>query len=253
MVALGVAEVLDVAGRILVLFDIDGTLIHSGGAGVRGMAAAVAALHTHPGALADVPVAGRTDRAIVRDVLARIGLPDTEDQVAALRDAYLRELPNALAQPPEGTFGVLPGVPEALDALSTDDRFTVGLLTGNFATGARIKLEFFGLWQRFALGAYGDRHVNRRDLVPLAVAESREAGWPPAAVVVIGDTPLDVDCALAHGAIAVGVATGHTTPAELADAGAHLVVDTLESLTPIADRLAGLCRQQSMTNRRESR
>lgn len=240
------------SGRILVLFDIDGTLIHSGGAGVRGMATAFAALHAQPAALADVPVAGRTDRAIVREIFARLGIPETEDRVAALRDAYLRELPAALAQPPEGAFGVLPGVEAALDALEADDRFRVGLLTGNFVNGARIKLEFFGLWRRFALGAYGDRYVNRRDLVPVAVAEACDAGEAPGAVVVIGDTPLDVDCALANGAIAVGVATGHATASELADAGAHLVVDTLESLTPIADRLAGLCHQQSRGSRQES-
>lgn len=228
-------------GAVLVLFDIDGTLIQTAGAGVRGMGAAFAELHAQPLALEGVPVAGRTDRAILREIFTRYAIEETDDTIAALRDAYLAELPLHLRQRVQGGFGVLPGVHAALDALEADDRFTVALLTGNFERGAQIKLAHFDLWERFAFGAYGDAHVNRRDLVPVAIEQAQRAGRDPRHVVVIGDTPLDVDCAHAHGARAVAVATGHHTLEELRATGADLTVETLESLVPANTRLAALC------------
>jgi phosphoglycolate phosphatase len=227
---------------ILVLFDIDGTLIDTAGAGVRGMGLAFERVHGRVGALGDVPIAGRTDRAILCDAFERQALLPTEPALAAVRDAYLEELPGQLAHPARERFGVLPGVHTTLEELEADPRFTVALLTGNFVKGAEIKLTHFDLWRRFAFGAYGDNHVHRRDLVPVAVARATEAGRQPAAVVVIGDTPLDIDCALAHGAVAVAVATGQHSVRELSDAGADLVVETLEALAPAGDRLHALCR-----------
>ena len=117
----------------------------------------------------------------------------------------------------------------------------MALLTGNFAGGAEIKLGHFDLWRRFAFGAFGDDHVNRRDLVPVAVREAASRGVVPTAVVVIGDTPLDIDCAHAHGAMAVAVATGHYDEAALARAGADLVVPTLEAMAPASERIVRLC------------
>jgi phosphoglycolate phosphatase len=221
---------------ILVLFDIDGTLLHSRGAGVRGMNRAFLALHGWSAALDGVPIAGRTDRAIVADVFGRRGVDDSPGRVWALREAYLSALPGELAVAPPASY-VLPGVEEALDSLEADTRFTVALLTGNFETGARLKLEAAGVWGRFAFGAYGDHHVNRRDLVPVALSASEAAGHRHDAVVVVGDTPLDVDCARAHGALAVGVATGSYTVEELTEAGADLAVATLDHLRPAAAAL----------------
>jgi phosphoglycolate phosphatase-like HAD superfamily hydrolase len=109
----------------------------------------------------------------------------------------------------------------------------VGLLTGNYRRGAAIKLGHFGLWERFAFGAFGDAHADRRHLVPVAIAEAERAlgvRIPPARVVVIGDTPLDVDCAHAHGAVAVAVGTGPFSTAELAASNPDLVLETLEDL-----------------------
>jgi phosphoglycolate phosphatase-like HAD superfamily hydrolase len=229
------------SATILVLFDIDGTLIQTGGAGVRGMATAFGRLHGRPAAMDDVPVAGRTDRAIVGQVFGRCGLELSDAGLTALRDAYLNELVREMTRAGGADFGILPGVLDALASLDADPAFTVALLTGNFARGAEIKLAHFDLWRRFRFGAFGDDHVNRRDLVPVAVERARELGVAPSHVIVIGDTPLDVDCAHAHGAQAVAVATGHYSVAELEATGAEIVVDTLEALDPMAVRLNALC------------
>jgi len=214
----------------LILFDIDGTLIQSGRAGLRGMNAAFWRLHGREGALEGVPIAGRTDRAIVSDVLRLIGIEPTDDSVKALREAYLEDLRFEIGRPVEAPSGVLPGVVELLSALEAMPNLTVGLLTGNFVGGAAIKLGHFGLWERFRFGAFGDEHADRRALVPVAIEEATRAGCrvaSPERVFVVGDTPLDVDCALAHGARAIAVATGPFGREELDAAGAHHVVPTL--------------------------
>ena len=215
----------------LVLFDIDGTLVLTGRAGVRGMNAAFQRLYGRADALDGVAIAGRTDRAIVTDVLARMRIDLDDGHIEAVREAYLEELRVEIRRPVTHWSGVLPGVSDLLEALDQREDMTVGLLTGNFEGGAAIKLGHFDLWRRFQFGAYGDRHVDRRDLVPVAIAAAERAGIKPAScgdVIVIGDTPFDVDCAVAHGARAIAVATGPFTREELAAAGADLVVDTLE-------------------------
>jgi len=214
----------------VILFDIDGTLIHSARAGIRGMNAAFARLYGVADALEGVELAGRTDRAIASQVFRAIGREPTAEAIMALREAYVHHLAEEIAKPLPGSL-VLPGVMAVLDALEARDDCAVGLLTGNFERGAAIKLGHFQLWSRFAFGAFGDDHVSRRDLVPIAMAQAaRRAGrsFPASRVVVIGDTPLDVDCAQAHGARSVGIATGPFTRDALASARADLVLDTLE-------------------------
>lgn len=221
---------MDPVKTTLVLFDIDGTLIQSGRAGVRGMNAAFRRLYGRDAALDGVPIAGRTDRAIVADVLQMIGIEPSDDEIGRLRDAYVGDLRVEIGRPVEAPRGVLPGVTELLSALERVPHVAVGLLTGNFAAGAAIKLGHFGLWERFTFGAYGDVHADRRALVPVALGEAARAGCVPASpnrVTVIGDTPLDVDCARAHGVRALGVATGPFSAGDLSAAGADLAVPTM--------------------------
>ncbi len=214
----------------LVLFDIDGTLVHTGRAGLRGLARAFDDLFQSPHAIDNVPFAGRTDRAIVSDSLANIGRGFTEPLFRDVRQAYCARLAEEIQREVEHPKCVLPGIIGALDALEARGDVAVGLLTGNFIAGAEIKLGYFDLWRRFPFGAFGDAHVNRRDLVPLALERARLAGHPsfPAdRVVVIGDTPLDVDCAHGKGARAIAVATGNYDVAALALTGADVVVADL--------------------------
>lgn len=215
--------------RTLVLFDIDGTLLHTLGAGIRGMNRAFGRLHGRPDALDGVPVAGRTDRSIVTDGFRRIGIEPDLGHVRALRDVYVGEIPDELHRIAGTAAGVLPGVDRAIDALERADDVAVGLLTGNFEVIAAIKLGHYGLAHRFGFGGYGDDYFDRRDLLPMALQRARETGidGSGARVVVIGDTPLDVDCAHAHGAFAIAVATGTYSADDLAGAGADLVVNTL--------------------------
>jgi phosphoglycolate phosphatase-like HAD superfamily hydrolase len=220
--------------RRLVLFDIDGTLVLSGRAGVRAMNLAFDRLHAHGDALDGVAIAGRTDRAIVTDAMAKIGVDPTDASIEALRDAYVERLRVEIGRPPaEHPSLVLPGVSAMLDALAAEPRAVTALLTGNFHLGAAVKLQHFDLWHRFQFGAYGDRHVDRRQLVPVALEQARAAGLADASaaeVVIIGDTPHDVDCAKAHGARVLAVATGGFDRAALTACGADLAVDTLEDV-----------------------
>ena len=221
----------------LVLFDIDGTLIKTGRAGLRGMNAAFERLHGRSEALEGISFAGRTDRAIVADIFRALGLDAGASVMDELREAYLGHLAEEIKKPVPDCE-VLPGVEASLEALDLRKEVGVGLLTGNYRQGAAIKLGHFGLWERFGFGAFGDAHADRRHLVPVAIAEAERAigaRVPPSRVIVIGDTPLDVDCAHAHGAVAVAVATGPFSTAELAACRPDLVLETLEDLPALLE------------------
>lgn len=216
----------------VLLFDIDGTLIHTGRAGVRALEHV---MHDEFGvgdALEGIPLAGRTDRAIILEVLGRVAPSHeaTDEWLLTFRDRYLERLSSELASDQPGKR-VLLGVFELLDALDArGDGACIALLTGNFALGAQAKLRHFDLWHRFAWGAYGDAAVNRNDLLPTAMAQARAAGLAdvtPADVVVIGDTPHDVACARSGGACAVAVATGPYDTAALTATGADVVLQDL--------------------------
>jgi phosphoglycolate phosphatase len=218
---------------LLVLFDIDGTLLRSGRAGVRGLNLAFDRLYGRGQALDGISLAGRTDRAIVLDALRAIGREAEDGEIERIRETYCSCLALEIGRPVAEPSGVLPGVVRMLDELSARAWGGVGLLTGNFERGAAIKLGHFDLHPRFGFGAFGDDHVDRRDLVPVALARARAAGLdvpPPDRVVVIGDTPHDVDCAHAHGARAVAVATGPFDRTALTATGADLVLETLEEI-----------------------
>ena len=226
----------------LVLFDIDGTLVLTGGAGLRAMNRACADVIGAPTgltgagpteALNGIPVAGRTDWIILHDTLARMGLALDQDLLGRIRERYVTHLRDEIQHPGKGFNGTLPGVPVLLDALEPRDDVFLGLLTGNFKDGARIKLERFDLWRYFRCGAYGDDSPDRNALVPVALERATACGLPavaPEDVIVVGDTPHDVACAKAVGAVSVGVATGGFTADQLRDCGATVVFDTLEDV-----------------------
>ncbi|MBS0632376.1 MAG: haloacid dehalogenase-like hydrolase [Verrucomicrobia bacterium] len=210
----------------LLLWDIDATLIVSGGAGERAL---VTALQRHAGLtgnLEGVELAGRTDPLIARHFLAKYGQPSTPADVARFLTHYLAALPGELPHP---QARVLPGVRELLADLATRPGIAQGLLTGNSRRGAELKLTHHGLWHHFPFGAFSDDSETRNDLGPHALRRAQaHHGVPfaPDRVYVIGDTPHDIACGQAIGARTIGVATGHFTTANLAAHGAtHVFAD----------------------------
>ncbi len=210
----------------LVLFDIDGTLVLTGGAGVRAMTRACDEIVGSSNALHGVAVAGRTDWIILSEALERMGRDLDAQLFAALRDRYVTHLREEIQVPGHGVKAVMPGIQALLDDLQARDGVHLGLLTGNFEAGARIKLEYFDLWRYFQCGAFGDDAADRNALVPFAVSRARECGVPdlaPHDILVVGDTPHDIACARAVGATPVAVATGMFTTEQLRDSGADIV------------------------------
>ena len=214
----------------VLLFDIDGTLVLTGRAGVRAMNRACRQVIGHSNALDGVAVAGRTDWIILHDALRAIGHEMDEDLFARLRDTYVTLLRQEILLPGEGVKAVLPGVAGLLDALRARPDVFLALLTGNFEEGARIKLEHFDLWRYFKCGAFGDDAADRNALVPFALDRARACGLDaiaPEDVLVVGDTPHDVACARAAGAVPVGVATGSFSVPDLRGSGADIVFPDL--------------------------
>jgi phosphoglycolate phosphatase-like HAD superfamily hydrolase len=211
----------------IILFDIDGTLVRTGGAGKAAMEGALTSAFGVTELRDEVPYSGRTDVAIVADLLRVHGLAATPENCVRLRDAYLALLPTHLN---EKGGEVCPGIPELLAALAGRPGMQLGLLTGNVRAGARTKLAHFGLWEYFAFGGFGDEHADRDDVARAALAAVRAhvgGAVSPADVWVIGDTPLDVRCARAIGANAVVVATGWHPADELKLCGPDLFFDDL--------------------------
>ena len=227
----------------LLLFDIDGTLLLSGGAGTRALNRTFEEQFGVEGAFDGIPVAGRTDPLILGDALARAGVSADAGARATFLRRYCEHFEREILHPGPRK-GLMPGVRRLLDRLRNRSDVACGLVTGNVARTARIKLEHFAVWSYFVCGAYGDDAPRRDDLVPIAVARAERAGiglTSPGQAVVIGDTPLDVRCAAVAGARAVGVATGSFTEEELRRAGADAVLPDLAD----ADRFLAVLARES--------
>jgi phosphoglycolate phosphatase-like HAD superfamily hydrolase len=221
------------AYRIL-LFDIDGTLISSGGAGTVAWRQAFDELHGIPADIAEFTDAGMTDPDVgARTFEAVLHRKPTAHELAQLIQRRLEHLPEAVAA--STGYKVLPGVPERLRQLSRDGHL-LGLITGNGDGAAHIKLQRGDLNRWFTFGAYASAGLDRAGIVREAV-ERGEAimgeDVPNAEVFVIGDTPRDIDAAHAVGCSAIGVATGHYDAAALRESGADHVLATLEEPLPI--------------------
>ena len=227
--------------RTLLLFDIDGTLILSGRAGLRALNRAFEHATGLPGAFHGINAAGRTDGYLLDEAARRAGLTLTADVRTAVRDQYFQTLIEEIQLPGEGRKAVMPGVRPLLAVLSERDDVVLALLTGNFEGSARIKLEYFDLWAPFRFGAFADDASDRNQLVPVALDRARAAGHDPAVerVIVIGDTPLDIECAKAGGVRALGVATGSHSLDELREAGADQVLADLSETDRVVQMLVG--------------
>jgi phosphoglycolate phosphatase len=219
--------------RIL-LFDIDGTLVSTGGAGAVAWKQAFQELHGIPADIGQFTDAGMTDPDVGAQTFAAVLHRDpTPRELAQLIQRRLEHLPEAVAQS-EG-YRVLPGVPERLRQLSRDGHL-LGLITGNGDGAAFVKLSRGDLMRWFSFGAYATAGVDRVGIVRQAV-ERGEATLgeevPNSDIFVIGDTPLDIDAAHGAGCTAVGVATGHYDTDALREAGADHVLETLEEQLPL--------------------
>jgi phosphoglycolate phosphatase len=214
----------------LILFDIDGTLVLTGRAGIRALRRTGETLFGVSDMFDGVPIAGRTDWIILHDALKKIGRQLDSALLERVREGYVAHLREEILKPGEGVKGVMPGVRELLSALESRDDVFTGLLTGNFEEGARIKLEHFDLWRYFHCGAFGDDSADRNALVPFAIERARGRGLDSIVyqdVIVVGDTPHDVACTQAVGALPVAVATGSYSTDQLRESGAAVVFENL--------------------------
>ena len=227
----------------LVLFDIDGTLLLTDGAGRRAIHRALIEVFGDTGP-ADHRFDGKTDPQIVRELMRVVGHADThiDARMQTLFDRYVTHLRDELCDPSYAPRA-LPGVLELLDALDARDDVVLGLLTGNLAAGARAKLQAVGIDpDRFLVGAYGSDHELRPELPAIAQQRARETlgidVWG-ADVVVVGDTPADVQCGRGIGARAIGVATGHYPVDALAEHGAVAVFADLTDTDAVMRAILG--------------
>jgi phosphoglycolate phosphatase len=223
----------------LILFDIDGTLVLTGRAGMRAMNRACHDI-VRGNALDGIAFAGRTDWSILDDIVRRYGRALDEPLLDELRRRYVQHLVEEIERPGEGVKDVMPGIRELLAALHRRDDAALALLTGNFVEGAQVKLEYFDLWKYFPCGAFGGDSANRNDLVPIAIERARASGIAdvrPAEVFVVGDTPSDVECALVAGATPVAVATGGFSVEDLKQSGADIVFDDLSDTAAFLELL----------------
>ncbi len=227
--------------RHLVLFDIDGTMLRSEGAGVAAMLHAFTTLHGDRGfSFGGLEIAGALDALLFAKMMTEHGLPAHDQAHAQFRATYRDELDRSLT--PQRVRR-MSGAAELAHALHQRDVAT-GLLTGNYPETAMIKLRAAGFdCDRFPFGAFGCDGASRRHLTPVAIERAHAhhgRAFDPAFVTIIGDTPLDIDCATAHGCRAIGVATGPYSVEQLMSAGADLAVSDLSDTTVLLRWILGV-------------
>jgi phosphoglycolate phosphatase len=218
---------------LAILFDIDSTLINSGGAGAESWRRAFDELYGIPADIGQYTDAGMTDPEVGRLTFAKVlGHDPTPDELATVMAKRLEHLPDAVRES-EG-YRVLPGVEQTLERLR-DGGYLLGLTTGGVEAAAHMKLDRGGLNRFFTFGGYGSDSPDRTELTRRALERAEKIlGKPldPKQVLVVGDTPLDIDAAHTTGAVAVGVASGHYSADQLREAGADYVLESLEEELP---------------------
>lgn len=221
----------------LLLFDIDGTLIHSGGAGVYSLKHVLRERFNIEDDLEDIEFAGMTDSGIVMSILNKHKIPGTNENLTAFLDSYAHFLSLEL---PRREGKVLPGVLELLEKLKSREHLVLALLTGNISKGARLKLEHYGVWHFFEFGAFADDHHDRNQLGPFARARAREKHgreFSTEEIDVIGDTPRDIACGKAFGARTIAVATGNCSREQLAEHNPDFLIDDLSDVDRVINTL----------------
>ena len=219
------------------LFDIDGTLITTGGAGKQAFLQTLQKTFDVEAIDPGVPFAGRTDRGIVGDLFAHFDIAANDQNWQRFTDAYLQLLPGCLAQ---CSGKVLPGIQSFLEKIGRHSDIQLGILTGNMAKGASIKLRHYGLDHHFDFGGFGDQHTNRDRVARQALnATHQRWGRDVAAeqIFVIGDTPADIRCGKAIGAHTVGVCTGKYSAQELTAEAANFVLEDFTVADPLFEKL----------------
>src|SRR5215467_10881343 len=225
------------APQRLLLFDIDGTLIHSGGAGVQALKAAFKERFGINDDPHDIEIAGMTDSGIVVSILKKHKIPASGTNVAAFLDSYVHFLSLEL---PRRKGKLLPGVLQLLELLKSRPHVVLALLTGNVSRGARLKLEHYGVWHFFEFGAFADDHRDRNELGRFARARAKEKHgreFVASEIDIIGDTPRDIACGKALGARTIAVATGRWSRDELAKHQPDFLIDDLSDVESIVDTL----------------
>jgi phosphoglycolate phosphatase len=224
----------------LLLFDIDGTLIDSNGAGGEAI---LDAAEEHFGIQRDqlptLQLAGSTDPAIAMDVFSHMNRVHTPEEITAFLDRYLSHLQRRLQAPDFSGF-TLPGVSQLLQSLHCESEAHIGLLTGNVRRGAVIKLSRHGIYDHFVEGSFGSDHHDRNELGPVALKRMQEATgttYDITDVIVIGDTPKDIRCAAAFGAKCLAVATGQYSHAELSALHPWRCVESFADVPAIVEML----------------
>ncbi len=221
--------------RVL-LFDIDNTLLYTGGAGSAAMNVAFREMFGIDEGFARVEYSGRTDLHILAGGLEDHGVEGgIEQHLGEFTSRYYALLPGSLR---ERDGYLMPGFPQLLEALSKEPGVRLGLATGNFSEGARIKIEYYGIDRYFQGGGFGEESLRRADVVRAAI-ETVANGARPEDILVIGDTPHDITSALDNGVVGVGVATGNYTTGQLRESGARLVFEDFSDWEDAASTLLG--------------
>ena len=232
----------------LVLFDLDGTLLWTDGAGRRAIHRALVDVLGTPGPIAGFRFDGRTDGEIVQRLAEGAGIAPTDALVARVLGRYVACLRDEIAKPAQRTT-VYPGVVELLDALEPRADCVLGLLTGNVREGAALKLASGGLTiERFRIGAYGSDSAHRPDLPAVAQRRAKaELGLDVRGhdIVIVGDTPADVTCGNGIGARAIGVATGSFSVEQLMAAGAYAAFPDLADTQAMLSAVFGMLESET--------